>query len=358
MKISIIYKYIFKELVLTFLLGLAFLNSILMMNNLFSLSKKFLGVGIPFIDFFTLTILLQPQLMLLTIPIALLLSILIAYGRLSIDSELIILRASGMSLVRIGKPVFTAGALCFILSLFISFYLGPLSVSKLREKINEIMSNRLSLSIKEGIFNTAFEDIVIMPRGKTSEDTFAGMFIYDGRKKDPAVVWAREGTVSLQKDLGSINIELKNGTLHFMHSVKGNTVTEIACDKYTLRLKLDLPSTTKDIHELSLRGLLHRTRESKDVSAALEFHRRLSLPIVSLLLMFVGLPLLPMTGKTGRLWGLNIGLSVCVMYYMASIYLDNMVRAGKLHHIIGGWAPTVLLGIGAVAVFYRTAKRL
>jgi len=358
MKISIIFKYIFKELFLTFLLGLAFINSILMMNNLFSISKKFLGVGISFIDFFTLALLLQPQLMLLTIPIALLLSILITYGRLSIDSELIILRASGMSLVRIGKPAFTTGVLCFVLSLFISFYLGPFSVSKLREKINEIMSTRLSLSIKEGIFNTAFEHIVIMPREKTSQNTFEGIFIYDGRKKDPAVIWAREGIIALQNDLGSINIQLKNGTLHFMHLVKENTVTEIAFDKYTLSLKLDLPNTTKNIHELSLRELLRRTQELKDVGAALEFHRRLSLPIVSLLLMFVGLPLLPMTGKTGRLWGLSIGLSVCVIYYMASIYLDNMVRAGKLHHIIGGWAPTVLLGIGAVAVFYRMAKRL
>ena len=114
-----------------------------MMNNLFSLSKKFLGVGISFIDFFTLAVLLQPQLMMLTTPIALLLSILITYGRLSIDNELVILKASGMSIIRIARPVFTMGILCFVIGLIISTYLGPLSVSHIRNKVNEIISTRL-----------------------------------------------------------------------------------------------------------------------------------------------------------------------------------------------------------------------
>ncbi len=355
MKSSIIYKYIFNQLSLTFLICLAFLNLILTMNNLFSISKKFLEIGVSFIDFLIVAIFLQPQLTILTIPIALLLSILITYSRLNIDNELIIMRSSGMSLIHVAKPVFTIGTICFILSLFISLYLGPYSVFKLRGKISDIISIRVPLSISEGVFNTIFTDIVIVPYKKTSPNTFTGIFIYDGRKKEPVVTWAKQAMIISQEKLRDINIQLEDGTSYL---IRGNAITEISFDKYILSLYIDLPKSARNVHELSLRQLLYKTREPKGLAAALEFHRRLSLPVVSLLMMLLGPALFPMAGKTGRLGGFSIGLSVCTVYYMFSIYLDNIVRAGKLHHLVGGWMPTVLLGIGAIAAFYKMLKRL
>lgn len=355
MRSSIIYRYIFRELVLTFLLSIAFLNSILTINSLFSLSKKFLDFGVSLIDLSMLVILLQPQLMLFTIPIALLLSILITYGRLNVDNELIILRANGMSLIRIARPVFTLGVICFIFGLFISLYLGPFSASNLRKGITEIISTRLPMAIKEGVFNTTFRDIVIMPHGKTSSNTFDGIFIYDGRnKKEPAFIWASHATIASQGGIGSIYINLKNGTLYVTGE---DSITEMRFNRYMLYLNLDLPEPAKSINELSFRELLQQFRESRALSVNLEFHRRLSLPVVSLIIMFLGPPLFPIAGKTGRLGGLSIGLFTCTIYYLLSIYFNNLVRAGKLNQFIGGWGPTVLLGICALLAFYRMSKR-
>ncbi|MEW6067947.1 MAG: LptF/LptG family permease [Nitrospirota bacterium] len=352
MKTPTIYKYILRELSLNFLLSIAFLNSILTTNNLFSLSKKFLDFGVSFFDLFILVLLLQPQLMLLTIPIALFLGTLITYGRLNMDNELIVLRASGMSHISVARPIFTAGIMCFIIGLSISFYLGPLSASKLKENINTIISTRLPAAIKEGDLNTAFEDIVIMPQDKTSSNTFKGMFIYDGRKKDPVIIWAKKASIVPQQGSDNINITLRNGEVYI---TRENSLTEIAFDKYQLFLKMQLPKTTMSIHELSFRELVNR--KSKDLSTMLEIHRRLSLPVVSLLLMLLAPPLFPLAGKTGRLGGMTIGLVVCAAYYLMSIYLDNLVRAGKLNHFIGGWGTTALLGICAAVAFYRMSKR-
>ncbi len=47
-----------------------------------------------------------------------------------------------------------------------------------------------------------------------------------------------------------------------------------------------------------------------------------------------------MAGKTGRLGGLTIGLSVFTVYYMLLVYGENLVRAGKVSHYIGAWSPT------------------
>ena len=104
-QMKIIHRSIFKELVLTFLLSLASLNFIIMMEKLIKLSRLLSGVGTSFIDMVRIILLLQPQLFLLTIPMALLLSTLLVYGRLNMDNELIILRTSGMKFRELSTPV-------------------------------------------------------------------------------------------------------------------------------------------------------------------------------------------------------------------------------------------------------------
>lgn len=354
MKQRILYKYVLKELLLTLMLGLAFLNSILTVNNLFSLSKKLLDFGVSAGDFLTLILLLQPQLLLFTIPIALLISILSTYGRMTMDSELIVLRSSGMSLWTISKPAFTAGMICFAVSLLISAYIGPSSTFALKQRTSEIISARLSTVIQEGVFNTTFKDIVFMPRSRTADNVYRGLFVYDGRSKEPTVVWAKEASIKPMAELGSINVILDSGMLYVTGD---NSVTEIAFDKYNLFLKLDLPASVRGLHELSLAELFTQPRKSLALDVSMEINRRLSLPSVALLLMLLGPPLAPIAGKTGRLGGLSVGLIVCVSYYLLTIYLDNLVKAGKIHHLAGGWGPTAVLGICAAGAFYRMSKR-
>ena len=102
--LKIIYRTILKELLLSFLLTIAFLNSILMMEKLLRLSKLLTGVGASLFDITRVIILLQPQLMLLTIPMSLLLSTLLVYGRMNMDNEIIVMKASGMNFRRSPYP--------------------------------------------------------------------------------------------------------------------------------------------------------------------------------------------------------------------------------------------------------------
>lgn len=354
MKQRILYTYVLKELLLTLLLSLAFLNSILTVNSLFSLSKKLLDFGISAGDFISLILLLQPQLLLFTIPIALLISILTTYGRMNMDSELIVLRSSGMSLWAISKPTFTAGILCFVLSLLISSYLGPLSAFTLIKKTKEIISARLSTVIQEGVFNTTFRNIVFMPQARTAENSYEGLFIYDERSGKPSVIWAKGAAIQPAGEPGSINVSLDKGTLY---NTGDNSVTEITFDKYRLSLKSDLAPAVRGLQELSLAELFRQSRNTPSLMVSTELNRRLSLPSIALLLMLLGPPLAQLSGRTNRLGGLSAGLFICFSYYLLTIYLDSLVKAGKMHHLVGGWLPTAVLGVCAAWAFYRMSKR-
>jgi len=353
---KIIHRSILKELTFTFILTLAFLNLILMMEKLLKLSRFLSGVGASMIDMAKLIFYLQPQLLLLTIPMALLLSVLLTYGRLNLDNELVILRVSGMGFNGISKPVFILGTLCFFLNIAVSLYIGPKSSIWLKNEIKSVITARLPMAIEEGTFNTLFKDIVIMIREKPSQDTFRDIFIYDGRDKNkPKVLMAKDGKIYMSEGLNT-NLYLREG---YIHIAKGDSTTELFFERYNmiLRLESDIPSRKNT--ELTPFELIKEMREGPNHASSLqlELHRRLSLPLLCIIIIFLGPPLSLMGGKSGRLGGLSLGLGVFTIYYVLLIYGENLVKAGKISHYVGAWTPTIIIGLLGLYLFRRASNK-
>ncbi|NCO67798.1 MAG: hypothetical protein COY75_08385 [Nitrospirae bacterium CG_4_10_14_0_8_um_filter_41_23] len=353
---KIIHRSILKELTFTFILTLAFLNLILMMEKLLKLSRFLSGVGASMIDMAKLIFYLQPQLLLLTIPMALLLSVLLTYGRLNLDNELVILRVSGMGFNGISKPVFILGTLCFFLNIAVSLYIGPKSSIWLKNEIKSVITARLPMAIEEGTFNTLFKDIVIMIREKPSQDTFRDIFIYDGRDKNkPKVLMAKDGKIYMSEGLNT-NLYLREG---YIHIAKGDSTTELFFERYNmiLRLESDIPSRKNT--ELTPFELIKEMREGSNHASSLqlELHRRLSLPLLCIIIIFLGPPLSLMGGKSGRLGGLSLGLGVFTIYYVLLIYGENLVKAGKISHYVGAWTPTIIIGLLGLYLFRRASNK-
>jgi len=345
--LKIIYKSILRELLLTFIVTLAFLNAILMMEKILRLSRFLSGIGATLSDMARVVILLQPQLLMLTIPMSLLLSVLLVYGRMHLDSEIIIMKTAGMDYMKISFPVMIIGFLCFVASVTVSFLLGPASSVRLREELTRIIQVRSTLAIEEGTFNKAFKDIVILVKGKKSSDTLEDIFIYDTRsKEEPRVLIAKEGKIFIQNDF-TVGLYLHNG---YMNISKGKNSTELFFRAYRMALYLDAQSVAPKKIELTPAQLFRRANEpgnTKRTSFYLEFHRRLSLPVVCLILVFVAPPLSSMAGKSGKLGGLAIGLLVFTLYYMMLIYGENLASASHIPHYAGAWAATFTLGVFA-----------
>jgi len=343
-----------KELVLTFFLTIAFLNSVLMMEKLLRLSRLLSGVGATFYDMARLIFFLQPQLLLLTLPMSLLLSSLLVYGRMNMDSEIVILRTSGMNFRKIARPVVILGLLCFLFNLGISFYLGPKGSTRLREEITKIIAMRSTFAIEEGTFNMSFKDLVILVKGKKSSDTLQDIFIYDNRKKEePRVLVAKEGQVYMQ-DASTIGLNLNNG---YINMTKGKNTTELFFDRYRMTITIDAESPAPKRAEFTPAGLLRKAAVTEDKKEKtllyLELHRRLSLPFVCILLVFLGPSIALMSGRTGRLGGLAVGLAVFTVYYMLLIYSENIALAGKMPHYIGSWTATAALAVFTVIMFFK-----
>ncbi len=355
--LTTVHKRILLELLQTFALSLVALNFILMMEKVLRLSRMLSGVGASVSDMARIVFYLQPQLMILTIPMSLLLATLLTYGRLNADNELTILKTAGMSFRGISLPVLLFGSLCFVMGLFVSFSLGPLGAGKVRDTIARIVTQKAPMAIEAGIFNTAFRDIVILVRDKPAPDELRGIFIYDSRnRKEPKVLSAKEGRVYADREY-NLSLYMKDG---FIHIVRPAGSTEIFFSGYNLSLNLSVEGPTRKNSELTPRELLKEAegKEPKErIPFFLELHRRLSLPSLCLLLMFLGPPLSLLSGKGGRLGGLTLGIGVFTVFYIMLVYGENIARTGKIPHYIGAWLPTIIIGISSLWAFRRAGSR-
>ncbi len=355
---KIIHKAVLKELAQLFLLSLVSLNFILMMDRVMRMSRLLSGVGASLSDMVKIILCLQPQLMILTIPMSLLLATLLTYGRLNADSELVILRAVGMSFRGISAPVFIFGFFCFLGGLLVSFWLAPFGAVKMRETISTIVRQKAPMAIEAGIFNTAFKDVVILVRDKPSSGSMKGIFIYDNRnKKEPKVLVAKEGEITADNK-NNLSLHMKNG---YMHIARDEGSTEIFFDGYNLSLNVATESPSRKTGEMTPAELLDAASKEKDPNEAiqyrLEFHRRLSLPSLCLLLIFLGPPLSLLSGKAGKLGGLIIGMGVFTVFYVMLVYGENMARAGHLPDYAGAWTPVAVIGAASLLSFRKAASR-
>ncbi|GAB4389222.1 MAG: LptF/LptG family permease [Thermodesulfovibrionales bacterium] len=346
-----IHRAILKELLASFLVGLVALNFVLMTEQILRLTKLLSSVGASFRDMLAIILYLQPQLSMLTVPMAFLIATLLTYGRLNADSEITVLRASGMSFSSISAPALAFGAACFAAALVASFYAAPLGARNLRQSVSAVISERAPYAVEEGIFNTSFRDIVLYVREKPSRDSFSGVFIYDERRPgQPTVIYARSASVSSSNGAG-IFFTLRDGHVHI---VRGETATDLSFGSYRLALPSALEKPSQKLGELTPAALLReagRLSGAERARALLEFQRRLTLPALCLLLAFFGPPLAMKAGKTGRLGGLALGLSVFAAYYIAMVYSEGLALSGRLPLLAGAWAPAAVLG--ALALWMR-----
>lgn len=349
----LIHKSILKELIITIAFAIVFLNFVMMMEKLLKITRILSGTGASFMDVVRIILYLQPETLIMTIPMALLLSVLLTYGRMASDNELTIIQNAGLSFAKISKPVIYLGLSCFLLSLLMSFYLGPKGSTLLREKVSEILTKRAALTIEEGIFNTAFKDIVILVKEKASRDILKGILIFDERKKDEQrLIIAKEGQMEMHGE--GMSFALMNGKVYLSRK---SSITEIHFERYQFILTLTSAGFGRKKSEMTPFELLAASKTEVSPRFVIDFYRRLSMPALCLIIIFLAPPLSLLSGKSVKLGGLTIGLALFTFYYVILLYGENLALAGKIPYFVGSWLGFSILGILSIILFYRVSKK-
>lgn len=139
MKVTL-YRYLLKELFPAFALGLVGFTFVLLTGRILQLTELFVNKGIPMSYILKLLYYLLPSFLVLTIPMATLLSVLLTFNRLSGDNEITAFKASGVSLYQMTPPVLMLAFLAYAATTVLSLYSLPKANYNSRSLLFQIAS--------------------------------------------------------------------------------------------------------------------------------------------------------------------------------------------------------------------------
>ncbi len=227
--------YAIKEISSSFLLILILLSGILWLGQGLRHIELLTADNVSLISYLSYIILLLPKIFLLTIPISLFLSVLLNINRLKNDSELIILWASGKSDKDILiKPILLFSAFVYLICLFLSIYVTPISLNEIRHKIIDIRSSGIHSSIlKEKKFISPIDTLTIFLQERNG-NIINGLLIHDLKDPKKPQTYIAQNAEFIDQDKNKL-LRLFNGNIQIFDSGE-NKISEIEFETYDLNL--------------------------------------------------------------------------------------------------------------------------
>jgi lipopolysaccharide export system permease protein len=366
---AIIKRNILLETVPSFLVNLAVFTFILLMARIMSFADLVVTNGVSSGEVLWVFLLVMPKLLSMSIPMATLLSSLTTFLRMSADSELTVLKASGLSLYQLLPPVILFGATAAALTAVFTLYLTPVANLRFRQDILALAKARADLAIKEQVFVRDFPGLTIyVGQIPVGAQPMTNIVINDRRSpNENTLIAAKSGILDLDLAEGLLLFRLSDGVIDRVYTDRAS-VDSVFFDTYELKISPGAGFANEDASfslgrsELPTLSLLPEAERSRRAGSygwvyyALEFHRRLSLPLAALLMPLIGMPLGASFRTRGRNFGLLMGLLVFLLYY--SVFSLGWTLGGGLliPPVVAGWAPSAMV-LGAALYFLRNINR-
>ena len=359
------YRYILKESLPIFFIGLLTFTLILLMDKILKLIELMVS-GVNFSYILRLLLFISPSFLIFTIPIALLLGTLLSFGRLSGDSEITAFKASGMSLYQLFLPISLFSLIAYLLTMFLVIYGLPWGNRGFISTLYLIAQSKADIDIKERVFNDVFNGLVVyvdkVPiQGKKME----GVLIYDERSKETLnTIFAKEGFLVSNPGDKEVVLRLLDGDIHRFEP-KTKTYQKMKFNVYDLRLELgkslDAWGARLKDREMSSDEIGEKIRKMKTIgedttSQEVELHKRYAIPFACIVFGLIGVPLGIQPRRSARSYGFILTIFIILGYYMSLTASEILAIRKVIPPFLAGWMPNLLFtGLG-VYVLVKAAN--
>jgi lipopolysaccharide export system permease protein len=298
---------------------------------------------------------------------ALLLGVLVGFGRLSSDSEIVAMKASGLSLYQLARPVLAFALLVYALSLTLALYVRPWGNTLLKHGLYEVAKTRASVGLRERVFNADFPGLVIYvneiaPGGSS----FTGVMISDTRDADQHnTAFARVGILVSNEASQTVTLRLLDGHIE-TSSPNKSTFHQTEFAVYDINLNwgaalADLTAREKDPKEMTLAELRQAIRAKHDAGASafveqVEVHRKFSIPFACLVFAAAGMPLGIQGSRSVRSRGFSVSLVLIFVYYILLSLAENLGERGVLPPALALWLPNGAFALAGASLFSAAAR--
>ena len=358
-------RYLVRELAMPFFLGLAVLTFILEIPPILTQAEQFISKGVEWSIILRALGLLLPQALCLTIPMAVLLGILVGFGRLSADREFVAMQACGVSLMRLARPVLLVAGLGTLATAYETIVALPDANQSYREIVYVVMATRVESNVRPRVFFQEFPDKVIYVRELPPEGGWRDVFVADtSRPNETTVYFARQGRIRLDEKKKLVQLELRNGTSHTTHTDKPDDYEEASYESSIITLdpnqvfKLPPEKGVREMTYAELRENIAQAATHHDPAYEARFmvQQKMSLPMACPILALIGLALGANNRKDGKLGSFVIGIAVIFVYYVLLWGARAVANGGRFSPEWAPWIPNILMGIGGLVMVAWRAR--
>ncbi len=359
-------RYLLREIGGSFLAGIAMFASILFLLRLVDLIEMTLARGVPAGLVLRLITAILPSLLEASLPMAFLLGVIAAFGRLGSDGETLALRAAGLSVWRVLPPVVGMACVVAAVTLVLSMTARPWGHREIETTLFDMARTRAAAALKPRFFNTDFEHMVVyVDRIEQGSGELVGVLLSDERGgAERQAVFARSGRIGGNSDSGRLYLQLLDGTsISSRENLADYDVTRFRSLEVNLQLRTGSGAGPADDEPAALGwNELRREMNSDDPArvreAGIEMHRRFGIAMAALTLGLVGAALGFATSGATRGRAVGISIAIILAYYAALTLGIAMAKSGALSPAPALWMPNVLLGAISLWALARNARDL
>jgi LPS export ABC transporter permease LptG len=414
--LPLIDRYLIREIVPYVLLSLLILTAIIFSHDASRFAELLVVAsrnGLPMEALWRVIAALIPGILVFTLPISLLVGTLVGLSRLSGDSEIVALGASGVSRTRVLKPIAALALLISGVMVYITFSVLPRSIQLLSDLKSQpsLVFQGLNTQIKPRVFEESIPKKVLYVEDiDRANNTWHNIFIVDLADENGGmkIMTAQSGALRQGRRSDAPELLLQNGSLHQFSAPRNvqnrdNGSEEAAeaqqpepasngeqrggngrearnhpeRDKEKKRNKNQSSSTASRFEEMTLGLEVPEERREEETAAEqerrpkqmewgdlvnftpapddyrewrAEVHKRLSLPAACIVFALLGVAFGISNVRTGRSFGLLMGLAITIIYYLLALSGEHSAVSGKLPVWLGMWMTNLIFAVIGIAV--------
>jgi LPS export ABC transporter permease LptG/LPS export ABC transporter permease LptF len=364
--LTIFDRYVVREILLPFFLGLLILTFILLMPPILENAQQLIAKGVDFPTVFRILLTLTPQALSVTIPMALLYGILMGLGRLSADREFVALQACGVSVFRALRPIALVAIVAFAADQYVLLIALPNANQTFREITFNVVASKAESDVKPRAFYQGFPNRVVYVRDVTPKDGWRDVFLADTTRPDQtSVYFASGGRLLIDHDKRSVQLVLSEGTLHTTFTAQPERYDVSSFDRLVLNMEAESvfkrTQLLKGDNEMTIGELRAEIakRQAQGVPFAMQLftiQQKFSIPMSCLVLAAIGLAFGASNRKDGTLASFALGSGVIFVYYVLLYMARAAANGGRMSPTLAPWVVNIVLGLaGAGLVFWRAS---
>jgi LPS export ABC transporter permease LptG/LPS export ABC transporter permease LptF len=358
-------RYILAETIGPIGLGFGVYTFLLLLRFLFRSAELIIRLSLPASEVGLMLAYTLPNVLVLTIPMALLFGILIAVGRLSADSELTALRACGVSLFSLYRPIMVLSALLTAINVVLMVWAVPAgnqALSRAEIKHGHALTRSVEARTFRELNGFTFYVFDIPPADRSD---WRGVFVAPPEGSDQSLVVATRGRVEVDEEGDRLLMNLEGAQIH--------EISPTNPDRYqiTERSRVEVPlregylanleqqiTVSKSVRLMNLAELRSFAADPKQPPelrrlAQVEVHKKFAIPAACLVFGLFAMPLGFNNRRGGRSSGFAISIGVILVYYVLLSYGEDAARAGNLDPLFAMWLPNLLFAIAGVVILAR-----